>query len=119
MPGSRLLIVTPSGATCRLVPATKPVSPVRAVFESPSAGIGDFTACEVMLTIRPQPRAIMPGSTACISAIGVSMLASSALMKSSRLQSDQTPGGGPPALVTRMSAAGAAASTARAGYLRR
>ena len=97
-------MVTPFGATCRLVPATKPVSPARAVLDSPSAGIGDLTDCEVMLTTRPQPRSIIPGSTACISAIGVSMLASIALMKSSRLQSDQRPGGGPPALVTRMSA---------------
>jgi hypothetical protein len=72
-----------------------------------------LTETEVMLTTRPQPRAIIPGSTACISAMGVSMLASSARMKSSRLQSAHSPGGGPPALVTRMSTCGpAAASTA-------
>ena len=65
-----------------------------------------------MLTTRPQPRSIIAGSTACIIAIGVSMLASSALMKSSRLQSDHRPGGGPPAFVTRMSVSRAFSSTA-------
>jgi hypothetical protein len=94
---------TPFDATCRAVPATKPVRPVRAAFDRPSAGIGAFTDCEVMFTTRPQPRSIMAGRSAVISAMGVSMLASSALMKSSRPQSDQSPGGGPPALVTRMS----------------
>ena len=112
IPGSRLLMTTPCSATCRAVPATNPVSPVRAAFESPSCGIGAFTDCDVMLTTRPQPRSIIPGRTACIMAIGASMLASSALMKSSRDQSDQTPGGGPPALLTRMSTAPAASSTA-------
>jgi len=62
------------------VPATKPVSPVRAAFDSPSAGIGARTDCEVMLTTLPQPRAIMPGTSAFISAMGASMLASSAAM---------------------------------------
>ena len=66
-----------------------------------------------MFTTRPQPFAIIPGSTACISAIGVSMLASSALMKSSRPQSDHSPGGGPPALVTRMSNGPCASTAAR------
>lgn len=46
-----------------------------------------------------------------MSAMGVSMLASTAAMKSSRLQSLHMPGGGPPAFVTRMSALGAAAIT--------
>jgi hypothetical protein len=90
-PGRRLLMFTPFAATCRAVPATKPVSPVRAAFDRPSAGIGALTDCEVMLTTRPQPRSIMPGRIAVISAMGVSMLASSALMKSSRPQSDQRP----------------------------
>ena len=61
MPGSRLLIVTPFGATCRLVPATKPVSPARAAFDRPSAGIGALTDWDVMLTTRPHPRSIIAG----------------------------------------------------------
>ena len=65
--------------------------------------IGAFTALEVMLTMRPKPRSIMPSTVALISSIGVSMLASSALIQASRSQSRKSPGGGPPALVTRMS----------------
>ena len=42
----------------------KPVRPVRAPFERPSSGIGAFTAPEVMLTTRPNLRAIMPSTTA-------------------------------------------------------
>ena len=71
-----------------------------------------------MLTTRPQPRAIMPGTSAFISAMGVSMLASSALMKSSRSQSVHRPGGGPPALLTRMSTSPAAFSTSGAARFR-
>ena len=70
MPGSRLLIVTP---VRRHLPRG-----ARHIAGQPGArgvrqaqrGIGALTDCEVMLTTRPQPRAIIPGSTACISAIG-------------------------------------------------
>ena len=110
-PGSRLLTQTPLAATCRDMPATNPVSPDRALFDSPSSAMGDRTAADVMLTTRPQPRSIMPGTSACISAIALSMLPSSARMKSSRSQSVQTPGGGPPALLTRMSACPPSASS--------
>ena len=65
--------------------------------------IGAFTALEVMLTMRPKPRAAMPSTVALISSIGVSMLASTALIQASRSQSRKSPGGGPPALVTTMS----------------
>ena len=44
--------------------------------------------------------------------MGVSMLASSALIQSSRLQSRKAPGGGPPALVTTMSKSPRTANTA-------
>ena len=66
-----------------------------------------------MLTTRPQPRSHIPGRSAWISTMGASMLASRAFWKSSRAQSRHCPGGGPPALVTRMSTSPAAASTAR------
>ncbi len=56
-PGSRLLMVTPLLAICRATPAMKPVRPERAPFDRPNSGIGAFTALEVMLTMRPKPRA--------------------------------------------------------------
>ena len=74
--------------------------------------IGAFTAPEVMLTTRPKPRAAIASTVALISSIGVSMLASSALIQASRSQSRKSPGGGPPALLTRMSTCGQAASAA-------
>ncbi len=40
-------------------PAMNPVRPVRAPFDSPSGPIGAFTALEVMLTMRPNLRAII------------------------------------------------------------
>ena len=98
-PGSRLLMVTLCRATCRASPPTNPVSPARAPLLMPSVGIGDFTEAEVMLTMRPKRRAIMPSTVALISAIGVSMLASSARIQSSRSHSRKSPGGGPPGVV--------------------
>ena len=74
--------------------------------------IGAFTADDVMLTMRPNLRAIMPSTVALISSIGVSMFASSARIQASRSQSRKSPGGGPPALLTRMSGCGHAASAA-------
>ena len=65
-----------------------------------------------MLTMRPNLRAVMPSTVALMSSIGVSMLASSARIQASRSQSRKSPGGGPPALVTRMSGSGQAASAA-------
>ena len=103
-PGSRLLIVTPLPAMLlRAMPATKPVKPLRAPLDSPSTSIGALTALEVMLTMRPKPRPAMPSTVALISSIGVSMLASSALIQAARSHSRKSPGGGPPALVTTMS----------------
>ena len=63
-----------------------------------------------MLTMRPNLRAIMPSTVALMSSIGVSMLASSARIHASRSQSRKSPGGGPPALLTRMSGSRQAAS---------
>ena len=54
----------------------------------------------------------MSSTMALISSIGVSMLASTALIQASRSQSRKSPGGGPPALLTRMSTCGQAASAA-------
>ena len=62
--------------------------------------------------MRPKPRSAMPSTTALMSSIGVSMFASSALIHASRSQSRKSPGGGPPALLTRMSTCGHAARAA-------
>ncbi len=105
-------MVTLCATVWRERPATKPVRPVRAPLDRPSSGIGIFTAPEVMLTMRPNLRAIMPSTVALMSSIGVSMLASSAFTQSSRDQLRKSPGGGPPALLTRMSGLGQAASAA-------
>mmetsp|Transcript_41080 Transcript_41080/g.114270 ORF Transcript_41080/g.114270 Transcript_41080/m.114270 type:complete len:272 (-) Transcript_41080:830-1645(-) len=113
-PGSRLLIVTLAAASrgCRARPATKPVSPERAPLDSPSTSMGAFTAPEVMLTTRPKPRAAIASTVAWISSMGASMLASSAAIHCARSQSRKSPGGGPPALLMRMSTCGQAASAA-------
>ena len=79
------------------------MSPLRAPLDRPRISIGAFTALEVMLTMRPKPREAMPSTVVWISAIGVSMLASTALIQASRSQSRKLPVGGPPALVTMMS----------------
>ena len=63
-------MVTPCRATLRARPAMNPVSPLRAPFDSPSCSIGDFTDDDVMLTIRPNLRPIMPSIVALISSIG-------------------------------------------------
>ena len=111
-PGSSALMVTLLITVLRESPAMKPVRPARAPLESPNMSIGAFTAADVMLTIRPNFRAIMPSTVAFISSIGVSMLASIALIQSSRVQLRKSPGGGPPALLIRMSGSGQAFSTA-------
>src|SRR5687768_16635734 len=105
VPGSRLLMVTLADASLlvRATPATKPVRPLRAPLDRPRMSIGAFTELEVMLTMRPKPRAAMPSTVALISSMGVSMLASTALIQASRSQSRKSPGGGPPAFVTTMS----------------
>jgi hypothetical protein len=112
-PGSRLLIVTLCSTVLRATPATKPVRPLRAPLDSPRMSIGAFTELDVMLTMRPKRRAIMPSTVALISSIGVSMFASIAAIQSSRVHSRKSPGGGPPALLTRMSTCGQAASARR------
>ena len=65
-PGSRLLMVTLCATVLRARPATKPVRPLRAPFDRPSSGIGALTALEVILTMRPKPRAFMPANTALV-----------------------------------------------------
>ena len=93
---------------------TKPVRPRRAATDRLSAGLGCFTIAEVMLMIRPKPRSAMPSITARISRMPVTMLLSAAASHCSRSNFRQSPTGGPPALLTRMSGFGQAASAASA-----
>src|SRR5689334_6617089 len=65
-----------------------------------------------MLTIRPNRLAIIPSIVDLISMIADNMLASIALIQSSRDQVRKSPGGGPPALLIRMSGEGHAARSA-------
>src|SRR5205807_8472414 len=111
-PGNRPLMVTLLITVLRERPAIKPVKPARAPLERPNISIGAFTAAEVMLTMRPNLRAIMPSTVALINSIGVNMLASIALIQSSRVQLRRSPGGGPPALLNRISGSGQAFNAA-------
>src|SRR4029077_16828898 len=100
-------MVTPWRTGTRATPATKPVRPLRAPLLSPNMSIGAFTELEVMFTMRPKPRFIMPSTDALMNSMGVSMLASTALIQSSRTQSRKSPGGGPPPLCDPVARAGA------------
>ena len=112
-PGSKLFTVTPCAAIgLRAKPAAKPVKPLRAPLDKPKVSIGALTALEVMLMMRPKPRAAIPSTVAWIKAIGVSMLASTARIQASRSQSRKFPVGGPPALVTTISKSACCANTA-------
>ena len=89
-------------------PAIKPVRPARAPLDKPKIGIGAFTAAEVMLTIRPNCRSIIPSKTDLINSIGVNMFALRAFSQSAMLKSRKFPAGGPPALFTKISSDGQA-----------
>ena len=67
--------------------------PERVPLDNLNCGIGDFTEPDVMFTIRPNLWSIIGSIMAFISSMAVSMLASRALIQSSRVQS-QSPGVG-------------------------
>ena len=105
-------MVTLRPTVWRASPATKPTSPERAPFDSPSSICGILTLRETMLSTRPKPRAIMPSTVSRIISIGLSIIASSAAIQSSRDQARKSPGSGPSALLSRISGCGQAASAA-------
>jgi hypothetical protein len=80
---------------------------------APIIGIRAFAMAGDMLTIRPNPRARIPGSTARIISAGAMSLASCPAIHASSSQSAIDPGGGPALLVARMSGSGHAASRRR------
>ena len=67
-----VLTVIPSAATSLASVLKKPTAAIRWEFESASPGIGSRTELEPTLTIRPQPRSRIPGSTASIRTRGAS-----------------------------------------------
>ena len=90
------------------------MTPARAVFDRMSEPMGWRTDTEVMATTRPHPRSHMAGTTARHMATVDSRFSSSAGAYASSGVVANVPGGGPPALGTRMStcpSASAAAST--------
>ncbi len=73
---------------------------------------GVVTMAEVMLTMRSKRRAIMPGSSALVRRSGAVMLRSAAAVPVRLLGVEEGAGAGPALLLTRMSAAGRARSSA-------
>ena len=105
-------MVTLKRAGSREIPATKPVNPERAPLDNPSGSNGCFTAALVILIIRPNRRSIMPSRVRRIMSIGLYILPLTASNHSFCPQLRKSPGGGPPALFTRISGAEQAARTA-------
>src|SRR5271169_4743788 len=113
-PGWIELMVTLWRANSRAAEARNAVKPARAPDETSRPAIGALTELEVTLMIRPNLRSAMPGASAWTRAIGVSMFDSTPLRTSSRVIWSSGLNGGPPLLLTRMSASGQAAiSSAR------
>ena len=80
-----------------------PTTPGRAVFDSRRFLTGCFTATDVMATMRPQPFLRISGRAASVSWTVDRRLRSTAFLYASGVKSSTPPGGGPPALATRMS----------------
>ena len=104
--------MTLRAAVCRARPPAKPTRPERAPFDSPSSACGTFTLRDTMLTMRPNPRAVMPSTVSRIISIGPSIMSSRAAIQSSRDQSRKLPGSGPCELFTRISGAAQAPTAA-------
>src|SRR6218665_910794 len=107
-PGKRLLMVTLWRTVCRARPATKPTNPERAPLDRPNSNWGVLTLRETILTIRPNLRAIIGSTGLRIISIGPIIIESSAACQSAGVHWRKSPGGGPSALLTRMSGAGPA-----------
>ena len=103
MPGCTELTVTPSPATSRATVFRNPVTPARAVFDRIRFGIGWRTATDVIATTRPQPWACIAGTAALHIADDRQQVEVEGGRIRARRGRREVPGGGPPALVTRMS----------------
>ena len=95
--------MTPSPATSRARVFRNPVAPARAVFDRISCGIGWRTAIDVIATTLPHCRSRIAGTAPSHIAITDRQFSSSAARYWSTRIDEKSPGGGPPAFVTRMS----------------
>ena len=109
-PGCTLFTVTPSRATSSASVFKNAVAPARAVFDKMSCAIGWRTASEVIATTRPHRRSCMPGTAALHIATTDIRFRSIAAGYASTGVDAKLPGGGPPALATRMSTAPSASA---------
>src|SRR5580692_10204003 len=82
------------------------VSPARGADDNAISGRGVVTMADVILTIRPNLRSIIAGSTACVSCSGAIMLRAAASDQSSGLMAAIFFGTGPSLLLTRISGIG-------------
>ena len=112
-PGSMKLIVTFDDATERATPARKAVRPARAPDDRSRPACGIFTVPDVMLTMRPNFRAVMALIAFWVSSTAITMLAITPSIICSRVSSRKSRIGGPALLLIRMSGSGQAANSAR------
>ena len=98
-----LFTVMPNEATSVASVRAIPVTAARRLLDSIRLSTGCFTLMDVMLRMRPQPCAFMPGSTARVSS---TTLVSNRRVAASHVSGERlsnVPAGGPPALVTSTS----------------
>ena len=105
-------MVTFDAATERATPARNAVRPARAPDDRSRPDSGIFTEPEVMLTMRPKPRAIIGSIAFWMSSIATTMLATTPSIICWRVSSRKSRNGGPALLLTRMSGSGQAANSA-------
>src|SRR6476646_10823260 len=111
-PGWILLMVTFLSATVRATPARKAVRPARAPEDKSSPASGAFTEDEVMLMMRPKPRCAIGSITFWINSTATTTWAMTPSIIACRVSSRKSLNGGPALLLTKMSGAGQAASSA-------
>ncbi len=102
-PGMTLFTVMPWVATSLASVRAKPVTAARTALLRISPSTGCLAAIDVTLTMRPQPRACMPGRTPRTRAMTLCKVVRSAWSHAASSCCWNGPAGGPPALVTRMS----------------
>jgi hypothetical protein len=111
-PGRIVLSVIPSGASFCPSVLNAASSPGRWALDMSRFGIGSRAAEEETLTIRPNPRSRMPGTTRSIISIGATTSSRCAASHCSRVNSSGSPPAGPPVFVTRISIGPSSRSTA-------
>src|SRR5215472_5063025 len=116
VPGARLLTVTPNGATSAERVLAIAVTPDRKALERRMFGIGWRTEMDVMFTIRPRPDSLRAGSAALVSRTVLISVRLYPVSQASTGVDSKVPGGGPPALQTRISSPPSVASAASTAF---